>query len=244
MHVLFTDLMVYVNLMDLASCDVLNSVVVMLGSVGGPTDEANAKNVGYIILIRFASGKGHRMQRNIDRFLEVIVGEYGLRKRYATAGLVANFGPRTKKGFCRVCNKDLVITLMLIGLCECCFAGVFPTIGDPEGCRPSAPKVRMSRKRHASGTLRYREEGGSGGTPQRPDVVGAVSWTGSVPKVRRGRRPWLYRGKGGAATRGCVGCVKRSRTKQRHDAPRGKVAWPYEDTLEACKKRRVTVIPL
>jgi hypothetical protein len=51
-------------------------------------------------------------------------------------------------------------------------------------------------------------------------------------------------GGGGAATRGCVRHVKRRRTKQRQEASCGKVAGPYEDTLEACKRRGVIVISL
>jgi hypothetical protein len=37
---------------------------------------------------------------------------------------------------------------------------------------------------------------------------------------------------------------KGHRTKLRQEAPRVKVAWPYEDTLEACTTRGVTVMPL
>ena len=48
MHVLFTDLIVYVNLMQLAYRDVLNSVVVMSGSVGGPTEARQRMEATYI----------------------------------------------------------------------------------------------------------------------------------------------------------------------------------------------------
>jgi hypothetical protein len=67
-----------------------------------------------------------------------------------------------------------------------------------------------------------------------------VDWFGAEGAVRTAALALL----GGGATRGCAGRVKRRRTKQRQEASRGKVAWPCEDTLEACKKRRVTVIPL
>jgi hypothetical protein len=80
-----------------------------------------------------------------------------------------------------------MITLILLELCEHCFAGAVPTLGDPEGCRPSAPKARIGQKRHASGALRCRAESKSCGTPRKPNVVGAASWTGSAPKVRRER---------------------------------------------------------
>jgi hypothetical protein len=73
-------------------------------------------------------------------------------------------------------------------------------------------------------------------------MTGAESWAGSVPKARRERWPRLRRE--GAMTRGCNRRVKGHRTKQRQDAPRVKVAWPYEDTLEACTTRVVTVMPL
>jgi hypothetical protein len=43
--------------------------------------------------------------------------------------------------FVEVCSDDLTITLMLLELCERYFAGTTLTLGDPEGCRPSAPKV-------------------------------------------------------------------------------------------------------
>jgi hypothetical protein len=39
-------------------------------------------------------------------------------------------------------------------------------------------------------------------------------------------------------------CKGGHRTRQRQGAPRVKVFQPYEDTLEACTTRGVTVIPL
>jgi hypothetical protein len=46
-----------------------------------------------------------------------------------------------KTGYSEACNDDLMITLMLLELCERCVAGTAPNLGDPEGYRPSAPKV-------------------------------------------------------------------------------------------------------
>jgi hypothetical protein len=80
-----------------------------------------------------------------------------------------------------------MITLMLLELCVRYFAGTAPTLGDPEGCKPSAPKVRIGQKCHASGTLQCRGEGRSGGTPRKPNAIGAMLWTVSALKVPRER---------------------------------------------------------
>jgi hypothetical protein len=70
---------------------------------------------------------------------------------------------------------------------------------------------------------------------------GLEDWIGAEGAARAAA---LALSRGGTATHGCVGHVKRRRMKQRQEAPHGKVAWPYEDTLEACKRRGVTVIAL
>jgi hypothetical protein len=49
--------------------------------------------------------------------------------------------------------------------------------------------------------------------------------------------------RGSASTRKRAGRVKGCRTKQGQKAPRVKAFRPYEDTLEACARRGVTVIP-
>jgi hypothetical protein len=84
--------------------------------------------------------------------------------------------------------------LYVLKLCECCFAGAVSTFGGSEGCRPSAPKVRIGREHHASGALRWRAESGSRGTPQKPNMVGVASWTVSAPKVRHRRSLGSVRG--------------------------------------------------
>jgi hypothetical protein len=45
----------------------------------------------------------------------------------------------------------------------------------------------MGQKHHASGTLRRKGEGSPGGTLRKSNAVGAESWAGSAPKVRRER---------------------------------------------------------
>jgi hypothetical protein len=65
------------------------------------------------------------------------------------------------------------------------------------------------------------------GSPLRP---GRSHWAGLVPKARHER--WLWLRREGAMTCGHSRRVKGHRTKLRQEAPRVKVAWPYEDTLE------------
>jgi hypothetical protein len=85
-------------------------------------------------------------------------------------------------------------------------------------------------------------ESSLGGTSRKPIATEAESWASLVPKARRERGPWLRRE--GAMTRGYNIRVKGPRTKQRQDAPRVKVAWPCEYTLEASTAPGVTVMPL
>jgi hypothetical protein len=66
--------------------------------------------------------------------------------------------------------------------------------------------------------------------PEKPDATRARSWAVSAPKVRC------------AMIRGCCKRVKGHRTRQRQGARHVKVFRPYEDTLEACTTRGVTVI--
>jgi hypothetical protein len=182
----------------------------------------------------------------------VCVGENGLRKRHATSGQVFGFGPRATLGcFDGACFGDSRITLMLLEFCECCFAGTAPLV-DPEWRRPSAPKVwrgdlrcrrcegakRATRRVRSGSWLKAVRAGGLGST-LRPRQS-----HGPVRRRRRGESggPWLRRD--GAMTRGCSRHVKGRRTLQRQDAQRVKVAWPCEDTLEACTTWGVTFMPL
>jgi hypothetical protein len=140
---------------------------------------------------------------------------------------------------------------MLLEFCECCFVGTAPLV-DPEWCWPSVPEVWR-------GDLRHQRCEGAESTTRR---VRSCSWLKAVraghlgrtlrPRqshgpVRRRRRvtnggPWLYRD--GTLTRGYSRRVKGRRMKQRQDAQRVKVAWLCEDTLKACTRQRVTVMPL
>jgi hypothetical protein len=85
-----------------------------------------------------------------------------------------------------------------------CLAGTAPTLGDPKEGGPSAPKVQIGQC-HALGALRCR------GASQNLNEIGAATWTGSAPNVRR--QWWLWLCRRGAVTRGCVGRVKGHRTK-------------------------------
>jgi hypothetical protein len=79
-----------------------------------------------------------------------------------------------------------MITLMLLELCESCFASTAPTLGDPKGCRPSAPKVRIGQKRHASATLRRRGERQfrRDASEARCDRGGVANWFGAEGVAR------------------------------------------------------------
>jgi hypothetical protein len=180
------------------------------------------------------------------------VGENGLGKRYAMSGQVVGFGPGATSGcFDEACFGDLTITLMLLEFCERCFARTAPLV-DPEWRWPSVPKVwkadlRRQRCEGAKSSTR-RVRSGSWLTAARAERLGSTlrpsKSHGPVRRRRSGASggPWLRRD--GAMTRGYNRHVKGCLTKQRQDAQCVKVAWPCEDTLEACTTRGVTVMPL
>jgi hypothetical protein len=96
----------------------------------------------------------------------------------------------------------------------------------------------MHRVRSGAGGRRIRRDA----SEARCDRCGVMDWIGAEGVTRT--TALALSGGGDAATRDCVGRVKGRRTKQRQGVPRGKVDLSYEDTLEACKRRGVTVIPL
>jgi hypothetical protein len=87
-----------------------------------------------------------------------------------------------------------------------------------EGTGEMSRKVRRNQGRIAASAPKVRRDQGR---------VAA-----SVPEVRR---PW---------THGCRRRVKRAPYEAEARVPRVKAFRPYEDTLEACTTRGVTVVPL
>jgi hypothetical protein len=79
------------------------------------------------------------------------------------------------------------MTLTLLDLGECCFAGTVLILDGSEGRTPSAPKVKVGREMPRVGCSWRMGGDGSRGAPRRPGPVGVVSWTVSSPKVPRGR---------------------------------------------------------
>jgi hypothetical protein len=98
--------------------------------------------------------------------------------------------------------------------------------------RLSAPKVWSNQKRRTSGAPRLGAGGGPGEMSRKArrdqgEIVGCFGAEGAVR-----RSTWLLQT--------CKGGTVRGRDK----GPRVKVYRPYEDTLEACTTRGVTVMPL
>jgi hypothetical protein len=128
-------------------------------------------------------------------------------------------------------------TLMLLELCEFCCAGAAHLSGAGLRCRKHGqlPFGAEGLEEPEASRVECTSAGAGGGPGEmsqraqcdRGGIVGC-----SAPKVRC------------AATRGCCERVKEAPYEAEARAPRVKVFRPYEDTLEACTTRGVTIIPL